>query len=109
MASSDREATMERDVWMVSVDDHVVEPPDVWQSRVSPKFKDAAPRVVPYEKGSAWLFEGKHHPISGMWAVAGKPPSEWTLKRSTSRICREAHTIRWLVRKTCLQTASWAR
>jgi predicted TIM-barrel fold metal-dependent hydrolase len=31
---------------IVSVDDHVVEPPDLWTSRLPAKFKDQAPRVV---------------------------------------------------------------
>src|SRR5262249_17924614 len=77
-----KDATTEP-MWMVSVDDHVVEPPEVWQARVPAKFKDRAPRVVPLERGSAWLFDGKTHPISGMWAVVGKPPSEWSVEPTT--------------------------
>src|SRR5262249_43654031 len=30
--------------WFISVDDHVIEPPDVWTSRVPAKYRDAAPR-----------------------------------------------------------------
>lgn len=32
------------DVHVISVDDHVVEYPTVWQDRLSNKFKDAGPR-----------------------------------------------------------------
>ncbi len=32
--------------WMISVDDHVIEPPGVWQDRVPAKYKDVAPRMV---------------------------------------------------------------
>jgi hypothetical protein len=32
--------------WLVSVDDHVIEPRDVWTDRVPAKYKDAAPHVV---------------------------------------------------------------
>ncbi len=74
----DDEVRMDDEVWMISVDDHVVEPPDVWQSRVSARFKDEAPQVVALERGLAWVYEGGTFPISGMWGVAGKPPSEWT-------------------------------
>ena len=35
---------MSDELWMVSVDDHVLEPPDVWQTRVPAKYRDAAPR-----------------------------------------------------------------
>jgi predicted TIM-barrel fold metal-dependent hydrolase len=31
--------------WLISVDDHVTEPPDLWTSRLPAKFKDRAPRV----------------------------------------------------------------
>jgi predicted TIM-barrel fold metal-dependent hydrolase len=74
---------MNEDFWMVSVDDHVVEPPGVWQDRVPAKYRDRAPRVVPLERGSAWLFDGKKYPISGMWAVTEKPPSEWSVEPTT--------------------------
>ena len=28
--------------WIISVDDHVVEPPHVWRDRVPQRYKDAA-------------------------------------------------------------------
>ena len=31
---------------IVSVDDHVVEPPDVWSTRLPARFRDRGPRVV---------------------------------------------------------------
>ena len=31
---------------IISVDDHVVEPPDLWTSRLPAKFRDRAPHVV---------------------------------------------------------------
>ena len=31
---------------IISVDDHVVEPPDLWTSRLPAKYQDRAPRVV---------------------------------------------------------------
>ena len=35
------------DVQIVSVDDHVVEPPSVWQDRLPAKFREDGPRVHP--------------------------------------------------------------
>ena len=32
--------------WLISVDDHVIEPAGVWQDRVPAKYKDAAERTV---------------------------------------------------------------
>ena len=41
---------------IISVDDHVVEPPDLWTERIPAKYKDRAPRV---ERDSAvFHFEG---------------------------------------------------
>jgi predicted TIM-barrel fold metal-dependent hydrolase len=31
---------------IVSIDDHVLEPPDIWQDRLPARFRDAGPRVV---------------------------------------------------------------
>ena len=39
---------------IVSADDHVFEPPDLWTSRVEPRFRDRAPRIVPMEDGADW-------------------------------------------------------
>jgi hypothetical protein len=30
---------------IVSVDDHLIEPPGIWQDRVPAKYKDVAPRL----------------------------------------------------------------
>lgn len=45
--------------WLVSVDDHVIEPRDVWTDRVPAKYRDAAPHVVddPVD-GEVWVYEG---------------------------------------------------
>ena len=39
---------------IMSADDHVFEPPDLWTSRIESKFKDRAPRIVRIEDGSDW-------------------------------------------------------
>ncbi len=46
------------DVRPVSVDDHIIEPPDLWQSRLPARFRDIGPRVVEQDDGTqAWVFE----------------------------------------------------
>lgn len=35
-----------RNYWVISVDDHLVQPPDLWQSRLPAKFRERGPRVV---------------------------------------------------------------
>src|SRR5579859_743759 len=45
--------------WLVSVDDHVVEPPGVWRDRVPARYRDAAPRVVTEKDGTeVWVYQG---------------------------------------------------
>ena len=50
-------AGFQRDEWMISVDDHLVEPREVWTDRLPAKYRDLGPRWVSDEKGEAWLFE----------------------------------------------------
>jgi predicted TIM-barrel fold metal-dependent hydrolase len=58
--------------WMISVDDHVLEPPNVWQDRVPARYKDVAPKIVMKDGQEAWQYEGRLFPTSGLSAVAGK-------------------------------------
>ena len=39
------------DMILVSVDDHIVEPPDMWDEVVPAKYKDRAPRFVQKARG----------------------------------------------------------
>ena len=69
-----------RDRWatIVSVDDHVVEPPDAFVDRFPAKYRDDAPRVVETDDGGeAWLWNGELLPNVGFNAVAGRPTSEY--------------------------------
>jgi hypothetical protein len=62
---------------VVSVDDHLVEPPDMFEGRLPHQFADRAPRVVEDgDGGQAWLFEGQLNPSIGLAAVAGRPLEE---------------------------------
>ena len=51
---------------MVSVDDHVVEPPDLFSGRLPAKYVDLAPKFITNEDGTnAWLYEGADPPQCG--------------------------------------------
>ncbi len=66
------------DMIFVSVDDHVVEPPDLFDGRMPAKYADRAPRVVRNERGDdVWVFEGQDVPNMGLNAVAGRPKEEY--------------------------------
>ncbi len=58
--------------WMISVDDHVLEPPNVWQSRLPSRLRDVAPTLRRDEHGEAWFFDGKRIPTTGLAAAAGR-------------------------------------
>ena len=44
---------------VISSDSHVIEPSDLWTSRIEGKFKDRAPRVVQGEEQDQWWVDGR--------------------------------------------------
>ena len=65
----------ERYYTVISVDDHVVEPPDTFEGRLPAKYLEAAPRVVDTsDGGQAWVYDGAVLPNVGLNAVVGRPP-----------------------------------
>jgi predicted TIM-barrel fold metal-dependent hydrolase len=63
---------------LVSVDDHVVEPPNVFEGRVPAKYADLAPKFTTRDDGTnAWLYEGKVLTNVAHNAVSGRPPEEY--------------------------------
>jgi predicted TIM-barrel fold metal-dependent hydrolase len=69
------------DLILVSVDDHVVEPPTLFDAHLPDKWKDAAPKLVHKDDGTdVWQYEGSEIPNIGLNAVAGKPPEEYGIE-----------------------------
>jgi predicted TIM-barrel fold metal-dependent hydrolase len=69
------------DLIMISVDDHVVEPPDLFARHLPKVYQDRAPVVVKKEDGTdVWRFEGRDIPNIGLNAVAGRPPEEYGME-----------------------------
>ena len=65
---------------LISVDDHVVEPPDLFEGRLSKRASESAPFVTQLENGrDVWMFEGQALPNVGLNAVAGRVPEEYGL------------------------------
>lgn len=63
-----------------SVDDHIVEPANLWSTRVPAKFRDQAPHVVEQGGREFWLYEDQRLLTMGLNAVAGRPRSEWGME-----------------------------
>lgn len=60
---------------VISVDDHLVEPPDMFDGRLPARLQDGAPRLVENERGhQVWQFDGQTFTQVGMNAVAGRRP-----------------------------------
>src|SRR5262249_32081404 len=63
---------------LVSVDDHVVEPTNLFDGRVPEKYRDHAPRFVRRDDGTfAWLYGDEVIVNVALNAVAGRPPEEF--------------------------------
>ena len=65
---------------VVSVDDHIVEPKDMFEGRLPKKLQDRAPRVVEIEDGEAWVFESVSYPQLGFNAMVGREGDHWTFE-----------------------------
>ena len=67
------------DMILVSIDDHMVEPPDMFDNHVPEKFRDLVPKVVRNDAGvDEWEFQGqKTSTPFGMAATVGWPKEEW--------------------------------
>jgi predicted TIM-barrel fold metal-dependent hydrolase len=66
---------------VISVDDHLVEPPDMFEGRLESRFADRAPVVVEDDKGhQLWEFDGGRFTQVGMNAVAGRRPNSYGLE-----------------------------
>src|SRR4051794_645726 len=92
-----------RDFRIISVDDHLVQPPDVWQKRLPAKVRDRGPKVVSGgggnlrlflsrfgispdtfsdstldldAAGDAWVYDGNVFPTTGASVVGGRDMSD---------------------------------
>ena len=71
---TDRQQSLE---WLVSVDDHVIEPPNVWVDRLPAKYRDVGPTMDMSDGGGTWEYDGKRMPSSGLSVAAGKRKEEF--------------------------------
>jgi predicted TIM-barrel fold metal-dependent hydrolase len=65
---------------IISVDDHLIEPPDLFEGRMPAGLAAQAPRVVEFDSGAqAWTYEDGLFPNVGLNAVAGRPKDQWSM------------------------------
>src|SRR6516165_10815654 len=69
------------DMILISVDDHLVEPPGLFEGRLPQKYRDQAPKVVHNDRGDdVWTYLGAQIPNIGLNAVAGRPKDEYGIE-----------------------------
>jgi hypothetical protein len=95
---------------LVSVDDHVVEPPDMFEGRVESRYRDDAPRIVTREDGSqVWTYDGNLIPNIALSATAGRPKEEYGMDPTSFAEMRPgAYDVNARV-KDMTRTVSWDR
>lgn len=71
------------DVILISVDDHIAEPADMFDAHVPAKYKEHAPRVETDERGiQQWWYGNLKGRNLGLNAVAGKSPEFFNIDAS---------------------------
>ncbi len=66
---------------IISVDDHLIEPPDLFEGRLPAALQTEAPRIVEDPSGTqCWVFESHRYPNVGLNAVVGRPRAEWSME-----------------------------
>ncbi|MGW0830508.1 amidohydrolase family protein [Streptomyces prunicolor] len=66
------------DLILISVDDHIIEPPDMFVNHLPERYKKEAPQLVHRDDGTdVWQFGGATITNSALNAVAGRPKEEY--------------------------------
>ena len=69
------------DLILISVDDHLIEPPDLFVNHLPPAYLDRAPKLERNAEGSdVWVFNGIAMETVALNAVAGRPKEEYGME-----------------------------
>jgi len=69
------------DLILISVDDHLIEPPDLFLNHLDAKYQDQAPKLVRTDEGNdVWKFGEIVMETAALNAVAGRPKEEYGLE-----------------------------
>src|SRR4051794_1159700 len=77
------------DLILVSVDDHVVEPPDLFEGHLPDKWMEFAPHSEHRDGIDVWVYEDSVIPNIGLNAVAGRPPEEYNIEPTSYDMIRD--------------------
>lgn len=68
------------DMILVSVDDHISEPPEMFDQHIPAKYKDRAPKLIRQPQGDVWVYGDRKLPNIGLNAVAGRTREEYGME-----------------------------
>ena len=69
------------DLILISVDDHLIEPPDMFVNHLEARYLDRAPKLVRNDEGNdVWVFGKAVIETAALNAVAGRPKEEYGLE-----------------------------
>ncbi|GAA4994557.1 amidohydrolase family protein [Yinghuangia aomiensis] len=69
------------DMVLISVDDHIIEPPDMFVNHLPERYRAEAPQLVHRDDGTdVWQFRDTVIPNAALNAVAGRPKGEYGLE-----------------------------
>jgi len=63
---------------LISADSHVIEPPDIWTSRLPAQFQDRAPKQIRGEQGDQWQFPSSPPWPYGLNQCGGLSPEHYS-------------------------------
>ncbi len=80
------------DMILVSIDDHLSEPPNLFENHLPSALKPKAPRLVTLEDGTdRWVYEEYSLPNVGLNAVVGRPKEEYGMEPQSYAEIRKAN------------------
>jgi len=72
------------DMIIISVDDHICEPPNLFDNHLSGEALETAPKFMTDNKGrNYWFYQGQRKPSVGLNAVVGRPFEEYGMEPSS--------------------------
>src|SRR5271163_2540037 len=77
-----RNAMETNDLIIVSVDDHLVEPPTLFDNQLTARQRETAPRMIREGDQDFWVYGARRFRNIAINAVAGRPPEEYGFEPS---------------------------
>ncbi|WP_231568406.1 amidohydrolase family protein [Novosphingobium malaysiense] len=80
------------DMVLISVDDHIIEPPDMFETQLKGDVLASAPQHKETPDGTNyWEYQGMIIPYVGIGAVTGRPPEEYGMEPTNLAQHRRGH------------------